>query len=383
MSQQDKVQVGNLMMREYAAQKPLSINAAGEFVTAADLVANRELGFGSLHALDMDSQVKLTLERNQLEPDYKIGILGVGLLTKAEVMQHVQARTKVGQEIVRAEINYCNDLIETLTGEVVPQTSLLRDPILQPIPPWIRPPYWRILKAIALFCENTTDAVTKLAAAYRKQYVHSVFSARGFEATVLEGSDDVRVKFAPIAKGSRTVYISGVGHGSPTVYTGDRGDHILEVGAYDPAEVKGKCIHLLSCQTAQQLGPDLVQKGARAYVGYFENFTFVGDQAGTPINELELFWQCDSKFDIMMANGATVEEAYNAAIAEYNAAIQLVPNSVTATWLTHDRNYFRIYGDKTATIFPWILVPYIPVIQPQVALAQNMEERMVELVNAY
>lgn len=195
------------------------------------------------------------------------------------------------------------------------------------------------------------------------------FKARGFGIYVLEGVNDIRSNFVPLAKKAFTVYFSGIGHGSPTVYTGHQGNIILQACNYDPAEVKGKAIHFLSCQTAKQLGPDTVRKGARSYAGYFENFTFVYDQPGTPINEMDLFWICDSTFDIMMANGSTVEQAHNSTIAAYNAAIALVPGTAAASWLTWDRNSLRdpvvdaAFGDKNAKISPYILLPLHPFME--------------------
>ncbi len=217
-----------------------------------------------------------------------------------------------------------------------------------------------------MFCEDTGTAITNAAAQYRIANVHPVFVARGFNVVSLEGASDTRANFATEAKKPFVDYISGVGHGAPNVYTGV--DHILEVGIYDPLEVKGKVIHLLSCQTAKALGPDVVAKGAKAYAGYFENFTIVWDDPATRGNEEELFWKSDSTFDICMANGYTVEQAHNETIAAFNAAIASVPNTSAATWLTWDRNYFRtpvsdaVYGDRSA-LAPnmtaiWILVPF-------------------------
>ena len=85
-----------------------------------------------------------------------------------------------------------------------------------------------------------------------------------------------------------------------------------------------------------------------------------------------LFWKCDSTFDIMMASGASVEEAHNATIAMFEACIAAVAGTAAATWLTHDRNYFRspvidtCYGDKTARIHPYLVVrfPELEVTEP-------------------
>jgi hypothetical protein len=203
-----------------------------------------------------------------------------------------------------------------------------------------------------------------MAATYRKAKVHPVFTAQGFEVKVLQGVEDVRHFFAIEAKKSRVVYISGVGHGSGNLYTGHLGNHIIKVGSYDAAEVNNKVIHLLSCQTAKTLGPDMVSKGSKSYFGYFENFVFNFDVAGTPVNEIELFWQADSQIDISLALGRTVAQAHADAIAKFNWAIAQVPNTGIAANLTWDRNYLRSavigasYGSSTAVVpkqvFDWV-----------------------------
>ncbi len=366
------VKVGKLQMKAFAAKKPVTVGPQGKFMTAGDLVKAPSLGGGSLHSLSEKNQKKLTLERYRMEPNFKLGIIGMGSLTKSELLNHVKEDTEFGLEIVRAEMQYCTELMSAVTDKVIPKWKPLPKPKIEPIPKewkWVPKKYWRWFRNCALFCENTTDSVTKYAAAYRKKYVHPTFKARGFCIIVLEGVDDVRANFAPKAKNKRVVYISGIGHGSPTTYTGHHGDPILRACNYDPAEVKDKVIHLLSCQTAKQLGPDVIKKGANAYAGYFENFTFVYDQPGTPVNEMELFWRCDSTFDRMMALGFNAEAAHKMTIARYNAAIAMVPGTAAATWLTHDRNVFRspvispIYGKKTARISPWFLFPIHPFME--------------------
>lgn len=393
MSSYDRKQVGNLSMKEYAAQKPLMVSADGHFLTAEEVVKHPLQSLGSLHALDEDSQVRLALERNRLEPDYSLGIFGIGLVSKEEVQENIEERTDFGREVVRAEINYCNDLVAQLTGSEdlsISDGATFTGTSIHPEIEKRMWPWW-IIKARVLFCEDTTDRVTKYAAKYRIKNVHPVFAKRGFDVKVLQGVQDIRAEFESIAKSGRLVYISGIGHGSPTTYTGHLGDPILRVGAYDALEVRNKCIHLLSCQTAKKLGADVITKGAKAYAGYFENFTFVYDQPETPVDEMELFWKCDSKFDLMMAGGTTVKEAHEATIAEYDAAIRSVAGTVTATWLTHDRNYFRTpvihpsYGSETARIFPWILIrpPFVPVMEMEEAMSStDMEEVLSEVVES-
>src|SRR4030065_113457 len=78
--------------------------------------------------------------------------------------------------------------------------------------------------------------------------------------------------------------IIGAGHGSKTSFTGQNESVILEVGKYNPREVRGKVIKLLSCQTGVSLGPDLIKNGAVAFLGYKDDYVWVMDEdhAATP-----------------------------------------------------------------------------------------------------
>ena len=71
--------------------------------------------------------------------------------------------------------------------------------------------------------------------------------------------------------------IIGVGHGNEISFTGHNEALILEVGKYDPREVRGKVIKLLSCLTAVTLGPDLISNGAESFLGYKDDFVWVMD----------------------------------------------------------------------------------------------------------
>ena len=354
------MKIGKLEFKDYAAQKPLSLSTTGGFLTARDIAAEPSLSFGSLHTLDTADKLKLALARYELEPDFKLAVMGRGILSKTEIMEHMKQQTEFGLQAINVEMTYCNELIASLGpgGPAVPAWPKISK---NPIP--IRPDWKPIgrclmlkLKTQALFCENTTDQVTTSFANYRIANVHPVFAARGFTVNVIKDHNDTRPNFIPLAKSSLTVYLGGIGHGNYTTYTGDAFNVILQVGVYDPAEVSGKAIHFLSCETAGQLGPDTVSKGAKSYAGYTENFTFVWDDPNTPVNEVQLFMQADSTFDIAMANGATAQQAYNNTVQAFNAGIAQVPNTTAASWLTYDRDHLKLMGDPNAVIQPYRLV---------------------------
>lgn len=352
------MKIGKLNFKGHAAAKPISISPSGQFLTAADLMKQPSLALGSQFALSKAQQLKLALERYRLEPDFKLGVIGVGILSKSEIVEQLKAQTEFGKQALDAEMAYCNELAASLGATKLPVWPKPVKPVEPVVPDWkpVKKCVAIKLATRALFCENTTDSVTATFAQYRIANVHTAFQARGFKVVALTGTDDVRTKFTPEAKNDLTVYVGGIGHGAYPVYTGNMGNHILEVGQYDPAEVKDKGFHFLSCQTARQLGPDTVAHGARCYAGYDENFTFVWDNSATPIDEVLLFKKCDSTFDLTMANGGSAQQAFDATTQAFNAAVALVPNTAAATWLTWDRNHLKLLGAPATVLSPYRFV---------------------------
>ena len=377
--------IANLEFEDYAAEKPVSVAADGTFLTASEVVDQPSLTLSSLFTLDTGLQVRLAVERYALEPDFTLGIIGVGLVTKDEAIDSLRQQDEFGQLALRVEMGYLNSFLSTLS------TATVTSPPEMPSPPteevlWKKWPPWKRRKPCisfrlptrALFCEDTTDPVTTPFANYRMAKVHPEFQARGFSVIVLKGTDDVRFKFVPQAKHGLTVYVGGIGHGNYNRYTGHWGNRILEVGQYDPAEVKNKAFHFLSCRTGAQLGPDTVAQGANHYGGYTENFHFVWDDSDTPVNEFLLFAQCDSTWPLMMASGATAQEAYDATYQAFDAAISQVPNTLAASWLMYDRDHLALHGDPATRIQPYrtvkICFPLVSLEQQDALIAAGVLE---------
>lgn len=354
------MKIGNLQFKPFAANKPLMITPDHKFLSVQQVAAAPSLGRGSLSILDEKLQIELAVKRYSLEPDFKLGIIGMGILSKNEIIKEIKNKTDFGKLATEVEMGYCEELAASLGAKKVPSKPKVPE---KSIPKW---PWWKPIKKCirlklinrALFCENTTDQVTTPIAKWRIENVHPKFKARGFNVVALTGTNDTRTYFVPEAKNGLTTYISGVGHGNYNLYTGHWHNHILEIGHYDSAEVKNKSIHFLSCRTAKDLGPDTVAKGAKAYAGYDENFHFVWDDQSTPVNEFLLFVKADATFDLQMAAGATAGQAFAATKQAFDAAIAQVPGTAAASWLTYDRDHLRLHGSNTATITPfrWIKI---------------------------
>ncbi|MBN1902057.1 hypothetical protein JW926_12105 [Candidatus Sumerlaeota bacterium] len=360
------MKIGKLNFKDYAAQKPIAVLPSGKFISVRDFISQPSLCLGSLFALDNNLQLDLALKRYEMEPDFELGIIDIGAFTKNEIINHIRNQSELGRMALRAEIAYCNELMASLVGKKIPSSPKMPKPIIPKIPDWkpVKKCLIMRLPTRAVFCENTTDPVTTPFTYYRKKYVHPEFRKRGFTVIILEGTEDTRDKFVSHAKNPLTEYLSGVGHGNYNIYTGHWGNIILEECQYDSKEVKNKAIHFLSCKTAAKLGPDTVKKGARCYAGYTENFILVWDERQTRIDEFNLFPESDSVFDIMMARGATAKEAFEAAINAFNFAINKVPNTVAATYLTWDREHLKLIGNPSAKIKPYRFVKICFPIKP-------------------
>lgn len=137
------------------------------------------------------------------------------------------------------------------------------------------------------------------------------------------------------------------GHGSSSTVDGNE-DIILDTENDDL--LKGKTIHALSCQSASELGPDAVKKGANSYIGYREDFiAFLDDSKRTskPLEDeiASLFLNPAFTAPKTLLKGGTPDEAMSAAKNAYNKSIRDALNSDIQSdadqfinWLFWDRD---------------------------------------------
>ena len=160
--------------------------------------------------------------------------------------------------------------------------------------------------------------------------------------------------------------IIGVGHGSKTTFTGQNEAVILEVGKYNPREVRGKVIKFLSCQTGVALGPDLIKNGAQAFLGYEDDYVWVTDSdlAATP-------WADDLAGTCLLPvvnglnallDGKTAEEAFDLELQGYlkNAAVE--EDDLIKSCLEFNHDNAVLLGDPAARVRqrPNITIPLPP-----------------------
>lgn len=201
------------------------------------------------------------------------------------------------------------------------------------------------------------DSVTRYGFAFRvSKYVLPYFRQRGATVTHLAGNQARASDFRRALAAVDVHLVSGFGHGNSDTFTGQDLETLWSANSYNPSEASGRVIHLVSCGTARRLGRDLVDKGALAYFGYFEEFGFVSERP-TPQDLLsdgraDPFFRCDSEIDRLLADGIEAQEVFRQVLELFDAQVSslISSDSEAASWLLHDMSALCLYGNPAAHV---------------------------------
>jgi len=155
------------------------------------------------------------------------------------------------------------------------------------------------------------------------------------------------------------IFVCGFGHGNNCIYTGD-----TETAIFTCQEcniLKGRVVYLLSCLTANGLGPKMIEEGAIAYAGYKVSWTWMSnDMNADPYLDwyAEAFYRSANELPIALIRGEAVAQARESCIAEYNRWLNIwetdrVHDGSSASvikWLIVDRDGLVTLGDLSATV---------------------------------
>lgn len=148
--------------------------------------------------------------------------------------------------------------------------------------------------------------------------------------------------------------IIGMGHGDVDSFTGQDETLILEVGRYDPKEVEGKILKLLSCQTGVQLGPDLVANGCAAYLGYTDDYLWVCDAelVLTPWTDKMAAASLMPVVDSINAllDGMSVKEAHEIELEGYQRNAEIEEDELVKSCLEFNHENAILLGDPEARV---------------------------------
>jgi len=155
------------------------------------------------------------------------------------------------------------------------------------------------------------------------------------------------------------LFVNGFGHGSETAYTGD-GETTIFTNT-ECSILAGRVVYLLSCVTANILGPAIISVGGIAYGGYDISWTWLMYKSDVdPYTDwyAEGYWRASNEFPISLIQGETVARAKERCIAEYDRWIGIWETersddpyaASVIKYLIWDRDGLVVLGDESATI---------------------------------
>lgn len=140
----------------------------------------------------------------------------------------------------------------------------------------------------------------------------------------------------------------GFGHGLDCRYTGDLEQDIFSCD--DCSILSERVVYLLSCLTANGLGPKIIENGALAYAGFNISWTWLSQTGtdGDPYDDRYAFgfWESANELWMALLDGYDFQESVQKSIDRYDAWIDYWfyeepedPESQNCImWLIHDRD---------------------------------------------
>ena len=177
----------------------------------------------------------------------------------------------------------------------------------------------------------------------------------------LIGPTDRRQPFQMLTIGDTII---GVGHGDPTAFCGHNDQVIMDTLSIP--DVRGKVVILISCETAKELGPAIIQAGAASYIGFKEDLVWVcdADLASSP-------WADKLAATVMIPltrcvnsvlDGKTTGEAFSSLIADLSRNAEAEEDDLIRSCINFNKRNAVLLGDPVArvTARPKITLPIPP-----------------------
>jgi hypothetical protein len=200
------------------------------------------------------------------------------------------------------------------------------------------------------------DLSTRSASGFLLKYI-----VPRLEPVLLYGPLARRLPFSLIAPHSDVIIT--VGHGDSDVVTGQDDGDLLKIGQYNDNEIQGKVIYSLSCLSAEDLGPDLINHGAAAFLGWLDDYMWIIDESNlmTPWND-KLAAPCMmpviAGLDALL-NGKTVSEVKKIQDDSYSVYAANTDDELIKALVEFNQSNFVLYGDPQAKINPRPPLPSI------------------------
>ncbi len=114
------------------------------------------------------------------------------------------------------------------------------------------------------------------------------------------------------------------GHGNDICVTGQDGEILIESGE-NSYLLKGKVVYMRACDSGKVLGPMSIQEGAKAFIGYKEQFRFwtQGGSFPKPLKDeyAKPFFKTSNQIGLSLIKGKTPKESHEDSLRIYKKVV--------------------------------------------------------------
>lgn len=163
-----------------------------------------------------------------------------------------------------------------------------------------------------LVTRPNSDRTTRYISEWAKKVI-SFAEQNGCDVLDLEGKRANRKEFESMIRKHGPAFLFLNGHGNSHAVTGQNEESLVQAEVNEES-LKGAVTYALSCSSGSVLGPKAVQAGARAYIGYREEFIFLFDELRRtrPAQDglAAHFCEASNQVAISLLKGHTAKEAH-------------------------------------------------------------------------
>lgn len=202
------------------------------------------------------------------------------------------------------------------------------------------------------------DEATYYLSAWSKEII-DIAKLKGYIVYNLEEQKCVRKEFEKRIKKHTPDLVLFNGHGSYNTITGQNCEVLVETKK-NTHLLNNKIIHAFACSSANLLGPNSIEEGARAFIGFKEDFVFLQDEvySASPLKDkiAKHFLESTNIAPISIIKGNTVKEAFQRSQDAFEKSIRYfeshynVQNSHILFWLRYDKMIHTYVGDGNSKL---------------------------------
>lgn len=176
--------------------------------------------------------------------------------------------------------------------------------------------------------------------------------SRGVDAVKFEHGKAVRRNVESFLSANNPGLVYFTGHGSDNSVCGYKQEPIIVSGENERL-LKSKIIYSLSCSSASVLGEEAVGKGAKAFIGYKDDFVFLFDKNKTltPLKDeiARNFLEPSNALILSLLKGNAVEKAFDISQKSFEKKISKLLTSEAI--LGHENLVAFLLWDRTVQVF--------------------------------